>query len=332
MIGTIQPRTSPPPRNGGTVKVIAEGRVNPGQVSPDGNAVVFGEFKPNMGESVYRWEDGDVVKLNHDNYSSYQVRCNHDASVATFHRYSLKDASDETGNWDIARWENGKLEVVGGTEQDEMSPGIDSTGDVIVYDRDVPDKRKSTIERWKRGEVETLTNGEHVDMFAEVSGSGQRIVWRRDLDNIFLRDQNEVNKPIQTEGSDPAGLTLDHEGTKILYAAKDDDGDQNLYLTDTSTSQTIAISAVKGMEEYEGQISGDGSTVVFTGLDFRKERADMNVYVWRNGKTEQLTWGDDLSTKATVSDDGNAISWFSIDRDDTTKRKVFLWERDQKSN
>ena len=328
MISASPLPTTIPPRNGGKVTLIAEGRVNPGQVSGDGNAVVFGEFDPSVGESVFRWEDGDVVKLNADGFSSYQVRCNHDASVAAFHRYSVEDAFDKTGNWDIARWENGKIEVVAGTVEDEMSPSIDSTGNTIVYDREISETKTAVIGRWHNGETETLTDGKATDLFAEVSGNGERVVWRRNLNHVFLRDQNEVNKPLATVGNKPAGLTIDHEGNKILYAARDEDGDQNLYLTDIQTNQTVEVSAIKGMAEFDGQISGDGSTVVFTGLDRRKEKSDMNVYVWRNGKTEQLTWDDGgINTKATVSDDGNAVSWFWIDREDTNHRKVLFWEK-----
>lgn len=339
---------APPPRNGGKVTVIAEGRVNPGEVSGDGRSVVFGEFTPGVGESVFRWQEGRAEKLNQDGYSSYEARCNHDASVVTFHRYSLKDALDKSGNWDIGRWKDGKVEVVAGTPEHEMSPDIDDSGEVIVYDQENKAEKKARIMRWQEGATIAVSDGSAVDLFAEVSGDGKRTIWRRDIDNVYLQDQNGVIKPLTLTGKGPASVMLDQKGERVLYSAEDEDGDRDLYMTDLSTNRTTVISNLKGVEEYDANFSGDGKSVVYTAIDFRKKgpidlssldgppelfsdellAADMNVYVWRDGKTEQLTWNDGgLNTKATVSDDGKSISWFWVDSEDTNNRKVLLWQK-----
>lgn len=319
-----------PPRNGGRVTVVAEGRVNPGEVSGDGKSVVFGEFEPGEGESVYRWSGNETVKLNTDGHSSYQARCNSDASVVTYHRYSLLDASDETGNWDIARWQDGQAQVVAGTPDDEMSPDIDDSGETIVYDRTDDPTKTASIEVWRDGQTERLAEGDFADLFPELSGNGERIVWRRDLSQLYLRDQDGVNKPIATRGEGAASVMLDQKGKKILYTAEDKNGDQDIYLADISNGTTTTVAALKGVDEYQGYLSGDGNSVVYTGIDRRKDVPDMNVYVWRDGKTEQLTWDDGgLNTGASVSHNGDAISWFWIDKNDTSHRKVLLWERDQ---
>jgi Tol biopolymer transport system component len=327
--------------------VIAEGRVNPGEVSGDGTSVVFGEFKPGVGESVFRWQEGAVEKLNTDGYSSFQARCNHDGSVVAFNRYSLKDATDKSGNWDIGRWKEGSVDVVAPTSDNEMSPDIDDSGSVIVYDQEVENKYQ--IMRWQDGATIAVSDGTAADLFAEVSGDGKRTVWRRNSSSVFLQDQNGTIKPLELAGKGPASVMLDQTGERVLYSAEDEDGDRDLFMTDLSTSQTTVIANLKGVEEYDANFSGDGKTVVYTAIDFRQKgpidlstlngppeglseellAADMNVYVWRDGKTEQLTWDDGgLNTKATVSDDGNSISWFWIDNEDTTNRKVLLWQKD----
>ena len=222
-------RTSPqgafPPRLGGKVTVIAEGRVNPGEVSGDGRSVVFGEFKPGEGESVFRWRDGQVEKLNTDGYSSFQAHSNHDASVVTYHRYSIPDATDKSGNWDIARWEDGKSKLIASSELDEMYPDIDDSGQTIVHER--IDGNQGAIVRWSNGRSQDITDGEFLDLYADVSGDGRRIAFRRKFDDVYLHDQNGVTKPLPTEGNKPAGVTLDRTGARILYAAKDEDGDQD---------------------------------------------------------------------------------------------------------
>ena len=326
---SLPPVRTFPPRNGGTVTVIAEGQINSGEVSPDGNAIVFGEFKRGKAESVYRWKDGKTIKLN-DSHSSYQARCNHDASVVAFHRYSLEDATDKTGNWDIARWEDGQLEVIADSPSDESSPDVSESGDVIVYDRTNPIPGSASIMRWNKGETEEVTDGSSLDLFAETSGDGKRIAFRRNLDELWINDQNGVTKPIVHPGMGPAGVMMDRVGDKILYAARDKSGEQDLFLFDTSTSTTTEISALKDVDEYNGYLSGDAKSIVFTGIDRRKDKADMNVYVWRDGETEQLTWNDGgLNTNASISADGNAVSWLWIDEKNTSNRKLLLWQKDQ---
>lgn len=318
-----------PPRLGGQVTVLATGKVNPGEVSPDGQAVVFGEFVSGEGESVFRWKDGQTERLNTDGHSSYQAHSNYDASVVTYHRYSLADATDDKGNWDIVRWADGQAEIIAQTEEDEQAPDIDYSGNRIVYESTIKSQRKSQIKLWENGETKELTDGGHLDTFPEIAGNGSRVTFRRQHYTIYLHDQNGVTKPIQTAGEKPGSLVIDREGDKLLYAAYDEDGDQNLYLTDLSKSQTVEVAALKGVEEYEGAISGDGSTIVYTGIDFRKEKGDMNVYVWKDGKTEQLTWNDGgRNSKPSVSFDGKAISWFWTNRDNIDDRKVLLWKKD----
>lgn len=352
---TRLPTTSLPPRNGGKVTIVAEGRVNPGEVSGDGRSVVFGGFTPQVGESVFRWRDGEVEKLNQDGYSSFEARCNHDASVVVFNRYSLADGLDNKGNWNIGRWQDGKVDVIAESDEHEMTPDIDDSGNVIVFEKENKALRKAAIMRWESGETKAVTDFEAIDLFSEVSGNGQRITWRRNIDEVWLQDQNGVNKPIATLGHKAAGIMLDQSGEKLLYSAEDADGDRDLYILDLSTSQHTVVSNLKGVEEYDANFSGDGKTVVYTAIDFRKKDpsqaaqsvtipsrldaeplsekllgADTNVYVWREGKTEQLTWNDGgLNTKATVSDDGKSISWFWIDREDTNNRKVLLWQKDE---
>lgn len=319
-----------PPRLGGKVTVIAEGKVNPGEVSPDGKAVVFGEFVSGEGESVFRWKDGLTEKLNADGHSSYEAHCNFDASVVTYHRYSLADATDDSGNWDIVRWQDGKADIIAQTGEDERAPGIDYSGNKIVFESTIKANRKAQIKLWDNGETKVLTDGSELDTFPEIAGNGSRVAFRRNYNNVMLHDQNGVNKPIAIAGERPGSLTIDRTGNKLLYAAYDEDGDQNLYLTDLANSQTTEIGALKGVEEYEGAISGDGSTVVYTGIDFRKEKGYMNVYVWRNGATEQLTWNDGgRNNKPSVSFDGKAISWYWTNADNIDDRKVLLWRKDE---
>jgi WD40-like Beta Propeller Repeat len=319
-----------PPRNGGKVTIIAEGQVNPGQVSGDGKSVVFGEFKPTEGETVHRWRKGESIQLNQDGYSSYQARCNDDASVVAFHRYSLQNASDRTGNWDIGRWQDGKVEVIANSPWNEGSPSINDSGTVIVYDNTDPKTKLSTIMKWKDGTVEAISNGEFVDWFPEVSGNGERVLWRRGLEQIHMQDQMGTVKPLPFKGQHPAGVTIDKAGDKILYMARDEGGEEDLFLTDLKNSKTTTIAGLKNVDEYQGDMSADGRTIVYTAIDRRKEESDMNVFLWQDGKTQQLTWNDGgMNFSPSVSDDGNSIAWLWMDHQDTNNRKILLWEKDK---
>ena len=317
-----------PPRNGGSVRLIAEGVVNPGRVSGNGKAVVYGEFQSGVGESLHRWENGDVVKINHDGYSSFGAQVNRDASVVVFSRYSLQDALNREGNWDIGRWENGKIEVVAGTDHHEMSPRVDASGDVVVYDVEHPVRRTYTVKRWENGQTENITDGNSRDMFPVVSKDGSRMTWRHNLSEIWLRDQNGHSKPLPMVGEVPASIVLDQKGDKILYSTRVD-GDRDLFLLDTRDSSLTTVASLKGVDEYDASMSPDGKTIVYTAIDRRKDTADVNVWVWREGKTEQLTWDDgSLNGFPSVSDDGNSITWYSVNRQDGNQRKVYLWEKD----
>lgn len=323
-----------PPRNGGTVRLIAEGVVNPGRVSGNGKAVVYGEFESGVGESLHRWEDGQVEKVNHDGYSSFGARVNHDGNVVVYSRYSLQDALNPEGNWDVGRWKDGKIEVVAGTDLHELSPRVDASGDVVVYDVETPPGRAYTVRRWENGETEDITDGTAKDMFPVLSADGSRMAWRHDLSEVRLRDQNGASKAIPTLGEVPTSIVLDQKGDKILYSARVD-GDRDLFLLDTRDSTVTSVATLKGVDENDASMSPDGKTIAYTAIDRRKETADVNVWVWvwREGKTEQLTWNDgSLNGFPSVSDDGNSIAWYSVDRQNPDYRRVLLWQKSEGAN
>ena len=312
----------------GKLTVIARGEVSSPAISADGQVVVYNEFKD--GETVlYRHQGEDTVRLTNDSHASMHGDLNADGSKIVFTRYSNPEES-QPGNYDIALWDQstGKTILVSAEIGNEMSPHISDDGKVIVWDDDVDGKfGGNDIVKSVDGQIEKVTEAKNMDLFPQVSGDGSRIVWRRYQEGksrVFIQDQNGVVKPYVEKKGNVIGPALSFDGQKMVYADQSgDDEDLKLYNDKTGVTETVA--GVKDVKETWGDVSGDGETVVWTGLDFRKgSPADTNVYLRHDGDSVQVTTaqgGSNSSPK--LSHDGRSMVWTWTDQENTANRVIY---------
>lgn len=315
----------------GQLSVVARGSVDRPKVSADGEVVVYSEHRDGF-TGVYRHQDGESELLTTDRHPSMRPDLTADGNSVVYTRYSAL-SPNQPGNWDIVRWDSTQEQptVIADGPGNEMGPRMSDDGRVIVWDDDVDGKLGgNNIVKWTDGQVENVTRSERLDMFPEISGNGERIVWRR-FENgdsrIWLQDQNGVVKPfLQSEG-DLITPALSGDGVHVVFA-DNSAGDEDLYLHDESNRNTRLISGVKDVGETWCDISGDGSTVVWTGLDFRKGApADTNVFIERNGEKLQVTTADGgMNFFPQLSDDGKTLVWTWMDSENTKNRIIYKFE------
>lgn len=316
----------------GRLTVIARGEVSSPAISADGKVVAFNEFKD--GETaVYRHEADQRVKIS-DGHASMHPDLSADGSKIVFTRFNQKSLNDP-GNWDIALWneQTGKTELVSAEIGNEMSPSISDDGHVIVWDDDVDGELGGNDIVKKVGDsVEHITRSSNLDMFPVVSGDGSRIVWRRYSEgksSVFIQDQNGAVKPYLSAEGNLIQPALSFDGYSMIYADKSGK-DEDLMMYDDRRGTITTIAGVEGVKESGGDISGDGKTAAWTGMDFRKGApADTNVYMRREGEAVQVTTHEGgRHSQAKVSHDGKTLVWTWADRDNVKDRVIYKLELD----
>lgn len=312
----------------GKLTVIARGEVSSPAISADGKVVVYNEFKD--GETtLFRHQNDDTVQLTTDGHASMQADLNADGSKVVFTRYSNEDERGP-GNYDIAMWEqsSGQVSLVSASIGNEMGPRISDDGRVIVWDDDVDGKLGGNdIIKSVDGKLSHVTRGAESDLFAQISGDGSRIVWRRyegGKSRAFLQDQNGVVKPFIEREGNVIGPVMSYDGQKTLFtdqSGKDDD----LMLYNDRSGKTTTVAGVVGMDETWSDISGDGSTYAWTGMDFRKGApADTNIYMRGDGETVQVTTAQGgANNHPKLSNDGRSMVWMWTDQDNTANRVIY---------
>ena len=317
----------------GRLTVVAQGEVSSPAISADGKVVAYNEFK-NGETAVYRHENDQVVKIS-DGYASMHPDLSADGSKIVFTRFNQKNVKDP-GNWDVALWneETGKTEMVSAEVGNEMSPSISDDGRVIVWDDDVNGKfGGNNIVKKVGDEVQHVTKSQRLDMFPVVSGDGSRIVWRRYSEgksSVFIEDQNGVVKPYLEAEGNLISPSLSADGYSMLYADKSGK-DEDLMMYDDRRGTIATVAGVEGVRESSGDISGDGRTATWTGMDFRKGApADTNVYIRRTGEAVQVTTHEGgRHSQPKVSHDGNTLVWTWADGDNVKDRIIYKLELDE---
>jgi Tol biopolymer transport system component len=316
----------------GKLTVVARGEVSSPAISADGDVVAYNQFKD--GETaVFRHEDDQTVKIS-DGYASMHPDLSGDGSKIVFTRFNQKSLNDP-GNWDVALWnkESGETQLVSDKIGNEMSPSISDDGNVIAWDDDVDGKLGGNNIMKKVGDkIENVTESSRLDMFPVVSGDGSRIVWRRfeGKSSIFIEDQNGTAKPyIEAEDGNLIAPALSYDGFSMSYADKSGkDEDFMLYDDRQGTKQVIA--GLEGVRETRGDLSGDGRTVAWTGMDFRKGApADTNIYMRREGESIQVTTHQGgRHSDAKLSHDGKTLVWTWADGENVKDRVIYKLELD----
>lgn len=316
----------------GKLTVVARGEVSSPAISADGEVVAYNQFKD--GETaVFRHEGEDTVKIS-DGHASMHPDLSADGSRIVFTRFNQKSLNDP-GNWDVAMWseESGRTELVSAEIGNEMSPSISDDGTVIAWDDDVNGKFGGNDILKKVGDsIEKVTSdSSKMDLFPIVSGDGSRIVWRRyeGKSSIFIEDQNGTVKPYLRAEDNLISPALSADGFSMVYADKSGkDEDLILYNDKNGTKEVIA--GVEGVKETWGDLSGDGQTVTWTGLDFRKGApADTNIYMRQAGESVQVTTAQGgRNSNAKLSHDGKTLVWTWADGDNVKDRIIYKLELD----
>jgi Tol biopolymer transport system component len=316
----------------GKLTVVARGEVSSPAISADGDVVAYNQFKD--GETaVYRHEDDRTSKIS-DGHASMHPDLSADGSKIVFTRFNQKNLNDP-GNWDVALWseESGETKLVSDQIGNEMSPSISDDGRVIVWDDDVDGKLGgNNIVKMVGNAIQNVTESSRLDMFPVVSGDGSRIVWRRYSEgksSIFIEDQNGVAKPyLEAEGNliSPA---LSADGFSMIYADKSGK-DEDLMLYDDRQGTIRTVAGVDGVRETMGDLSGDGLTAAWTGMDFRKGApADTNIYMRREGESVQVTTHQGgRHSDARLSHDGKTLVWTWADAENVKDRVIYKLELD----
>ena len=255
-----------------------------------------------------------------------------DGSQVVFTRFSTNDPK-EVGNWDIALWsqQDNSIKMISQEIGNEMSPKISDDGRVIVWDDDVDGKfGGNDIVKSVDGKREKVTESPSMDLFPVLSGDGTRLVFRRygkGKSVIFLEDQNDVVKPYVEKKGSVIGPSLSYDGQTMIYADQSGD-DEDLMKYDDRTGRTETVAGVGNVKETWGDLSGDGKTVTWTGLDFRKgSPADTNVYMLADGQQVQVTTAQGGSnSEAKISHDGKSMVWTWMDRENTANRILYKLE------
>jgi hypothetical protein len=116
----------------------------------------------------------------------------------------------------------------------------------------------------------------------------------------------------------------------MLYADKSGK-DEDLMMYDDRRGTIATVAGVEGVRESSGDISGDGRTATWTGMDFRKGApADTNVYMRRTGEAVQVTTHEGgRHSQPKVSHDGNTLVWTWADGDNVKDRIIYKLELDE---
>lgn len=318
----------------GQLTVVARGEVSSPVVSADGDVVVYNQYKD--GETaVHRHENGETVQLTTDGHASMHADVNADGSKIVYTRFSDTNVNDP-GSWDVYLWdeESGRSEAVSAGYGNEMSPQISDDGRIIIWDDDVDRKLgQNDILKSVDGKIEHVTHGRALDLSPDISGNGERIVWQRykaGVSEFWLQDQNGTVKPYLKSKDSLIGASQTYDGKDIVFA--DQSGtEEDLIRYSDRTGQRTVVAGVKDVKETWASISGDGTTVAWTGLDFRKGApADTNVYMRRDGEPLQVTWAEGgMHHDPKLSADGKTLVWTWMDNDDINKRIIYKLDLDE---
>lgn len=308
----------------GKVTTVAEGRVGRPDLSGDGRTVVYQDMVQDTAE-IMRWRDGQSEQLTHDRFPDAWAKTNRDGSTVVWCRFSAESPADENGQWDVVRWQDGQAEFVANGPGNEMSAQVSADGGVVVWDDDGDGTFSQwNIGRWQDGKGETVTSGPGLKQFPVLSGDGQRLVFRRENEgksNYWLRDEAGVVKPFLV--GDFSGASLNYDGSLMAYTDHSK-ADEDLFVLSERDMSKRLVAGEREVDETWASLSGDGQTVAWTNFDRRKGNpADTNIVVRRGDQQVQVTYDDGgLNAMPKLSEDGNTLLWYWVDKDDSNRRKI----------
>ncbi|MBM3461734.1 MAG: hypothetical protein FJX76_06490 [Armatimonadetes bacterium] len=309
----------------GTLRLLAEGRVGPPQVSGDGKTVVWDQLVDGNME-ILRWRDGKVDQLTHNTLADVHPVVSDDGNTVAWTR------RDKNGNFDVVANIEGTERVISAGPGNEYSVAISGDGKTIVWDDDHNgDWGGWDIRAWRDGRVETVTDSPGNQEFPEVNDDGSCIFWRDDTaedgSNIWMRDRSGTIKPVVTGQAYQGPFAVTDDGSKVIFTDIGEDA-EGLYIQDGLRVRPVAD--LDKVSESGPAVNADGSVVAWTNFDFRNGApADTQIFLKDGEQSVQITTGaDGLNARPSISDDGRTVTWFWIDNEDTGHCKIYLLERE----
>lgn len=310
----------------GRLVTVAQGEVGSPRVSGDGRVVVWNELT-GKGLEIRRWQDGRVETLTDNEVPDMMPDVNGDGSVVVWTRET------EPNNWDIVQLRDGKESVVSAGPGNELYHAVSADGSTIVFDDDL-DGRWSDfrVRQWKDGEVTTVAEGGGaIHEFPVVDGDGGRVAWRRSGEggsDLWLRDEAGTVKPLLEQKGIEVTPSFSPDG-RLLAWSNDSRGDEDVYLWNLQGGNPQVVAGQQGVDEMWPDLSADGRVVAWTESDQRVAEPGMQIVLRDGDQVVPLTADPNgLNAHARLSEDGRVVVWMWQDRENTSDRKIYRFERD----
>lgn len=325
--------------------VVKSGQVYQPTLSGNGKVVAWRDLpRPGKSEIGIQREGQDATYLTETEQAVAHPKLNQDGTVAVWEQY----VGERTGSWDIARQVEGQEpEIIFTGPGLETDAEISDDGKKVVMGRWSADYRTRTADLWSEGQGETQISPDGVASgLPVIAGNGERIFYLRlpsrpDIPNeIWMKFPDGTEKPLiyetgdQTQAVRPIVLeqtellhtgALQDNGERLLTNHKHafasaDDGNTIAWVQKdgTAPAQVWRWDFENGIRTKVGEaplvggldISGDGSTVVWSGQDVQNGQRVSQIH-WHNGEEERILADDTygLNTTPTLSDDGKTIAW-----------------------
>jgi Tol biopolymer transport system component len=178
---------------------------------------------------------------------------------------------------------------------------------------------------WDGSEVRLLTDDEAIDTLPTITADGQTVIFisnRDRSDGDFYRiDLNGETTPTRLSiEADPAiasikgGMTalyrMSADGSRLLFFAQLQEGDEVPYMMDTTTGELTRFAMPEGVQATQFDLSGDGTLFAFTGTNSSaSDPTNQPMYVIHTNAPDTVTTIGErgIYGSIAVNQDGSAI-------------------------
>jgi Tol biopolymer transport system component len=289
---------------------IATGRVNGPRISGDGSTVVWTQIHdPIARGEVMRNKDGVTKQLTLDFHNDRDARVNHTGDVVTWTHNNGGD--NKPGDQDLMRYENGRIQRISSTPNDETQARMTPDGNKIVFqNQGGVDNHWGRIEAWTKEGNEVYTAGINPSMQPVISADGERVAYLRRpahirfINDIWLKDQNGDSKPIHENLNRKWSLDMSADGQRLSWIELEGEN-QSIYLKDLKEGTLEKVHTANRITSCD--MSDDGQSFLwgeFDGGDIKL------MYSFDRTQPEEL-FGEipGRHYQGTISADGEAITW-----------------------
>jgi Tol biopolymer transport system component len=337
-------------------------------ISADGRYIAFSSYAPdlvpddtNFRQDVFVWDraTSTMTRITDGDSDSHNPAISADGHYIAFSSWASDLApGDLNGGSDVFVWDatTGASTRITDGNGDSFGPAISADGRYIAFQSaasnlvpgdssDTNDKPDVFVWDATTGATIRITDSAAASFFPQISADGRYITFYAFASNLVPDDTNDrwdvfvwdattgTTTRITDGNEDSLYPTISADGRYIAFWSGasnlvDDTNGGGLFLWDATTG-TISRIADGGQVPV---ISPDGRYVLFNrpGDSFQAQ----DVFVWdaTTGVATDITHGNDHSYRATISADGDSITFSSrasnlVADDIAHSQDVFLWER-----